>query len=158
MTQRFHIRHRHVMFWIPEEGKQSEGGCNTSAGQTEAAVNGAHLVRLVEEQAEVGEDHPQLLPAVAVLELPQQVSRQLILERCKTVNLNQGKWKMSTPLDMYRTLIFDKNVKQGSLSLIPGPSHIDTLDGGRPKLLTHSVSIRRPRNETQYLRLCPFKG
>ena len=30
-----------------------------------------HLVGLVEEQAEVGEDHPQLLPAVAVLELPQ---------------------------------------------------------------------------------------
>ena len=31
------------------------------------------LVSLVEEQAEVGEDHPQLLPAVAVLELPQEV-------------------------------------------------------------------------------------
>lgn len=29
---------------------------------------------LVEEQAEVGEDHPELLPAVAVLKLPQQVS------------------------------------------------------------------------------------
>lgn len=29
-----------------------------------------HLVRLVEEQAEVGEDDPELLPAVAVLELP----------------------------------------------------------------------------------------
>lgn len=32
------------------------------------------LVGLVEEQAEVGEDHPEFLPAVAVLELPQQVS------------------------------------------------------------------------------------
>lgn len=28
------------------------------------------LVRLVEKQAEVGEDNPELLPAVAVLELP----------------------------------------------------------------------------------------
>lgn len=36
---------------------------------------------LIEEQAEVGEDHPELLPAVAVFELPQQVSRQLILQR-----------------------------------------------------------------------------
>ena len=34
-------------------------------------VNVHHLVRLVEKQAEVGEDHPELLPAVAVLELPQ---------------------------------------------------------------------------------------
>ena len=34
---------------------------------------------LVEEQAEAGEDHPELLPAVAVLELPQQVPRQLVL-------------------------------------------------------------------------------
>lgn len=25
------------------------------------------------------------------------------------------------------------------MSLIPGPSHTDTLDGGRPKLLTASV-------------------
>lgn len=68
------------------------------AGQTETVVHGAHLVRLVEEQAEVGEDHPQLLPAVAVLELPQQVSRQLILQRRETANFNQPKW-----LDMYRT-------------------------------------------------------
>lgn len=29
-----------------------------------------YLVRLVEKQAEVGEDNPELLPAVAVLELP----------------------------------------------------------------------------------------
>lgn len=63
------------------------------AGQTETVVHGAHLVGLVEEQAEVGEDHPQLLPAVAVLELPQQVSRQLILQRRKTVNLNRGNEK-----------------------------------------------------------------
>jgi len=40
-------------------------------------------VGLVEEQAEVGEDHPELLPAVTVLELPQQVTRQLVLEKEK---------------------------------------------------------------------------
>lgn len=39
------------------------------------------LVGLVEEQAEVGEDHPQLLPAVTVLELPQEVTRQLVLQQ-----------------------------------------------------------------------------
>ena len=40
---------------------------------------GPDLVSLVEEQAEVGEDDPELLPAVAVLELPQQVTRELVL-------------------------------------------------------------------------------
>lgn len=35
----------------------------------------------VEEQTEIGEDHPELLPATAVLELPQQVSRKLVLKR-----------------------------------------------------------------------------
>lgn len=34
----------------------------------------------VEEQAEVGENHPELLPAVAVLELPQEVTGQLVLQ------------------------------------------------------------------------------
>lgn len=34
----------------------------------------SYLVRLVEKEAEVGEDHPEFLPAVAVLELPQQVT------------------------------------------------------------------------------------
>lgn len=34
----------------------------------------SHLVRLVEEEAEVGEHHPELLPAVTVLKLPQQVT------------------------------------------------------------------------------------
>lgn len=36
-------------------------------------------MRFVEEQAEVGEYHPQLLPAIAVLELSQQVPRELVL-------------------------------------------------------------------------------
>ena len=45
------------------------------SGQREGvqSLEGHHLVGLVEEEAEVGEDHPQLLPAVAVLELPQEV-------------------------------------------------------------------------------------
>lgn len=34
---------------------------------------------LVEEQAEVSEDDPQFLPAIAVLELPQQIPRELVL-------------------------------------------------------------------------------
>ena len=37
-------------------------------------------MRLVEEQAEVCEDYPQLLPSIAVFEFPQQVPRQLILQ------------------------------------------------------------------------------
>lgn len=37
-------------------------------------------MRFVEEQAEVGEHHPQLLPAIAVLELSQQVPRELVLK------------------------------------------------------------------------------
>lgn len=32
------------------------------------------LVSLIEEQAEVGENNPELLPAIAVLKLPQQVT------------------------------------------------------------------------------------
>lgn len=42
------------------------------------------LVGLVEEEAEVGEDDPELLPAVTVLELPQQVTRQLVLRQGDT--------------------------------------------------------------------------
>lgn len=71
------------MFLSPEESKQFNW-CRlrwgTNAGevvtcsldkQKELTVKVRHLVRLVEKQAEVGEDNPELLPAVAVLELPQ---------------------------------------------------------------------------------------
>ena len=34
----------------------------------------------VEEQAEIGEDHPEFLPAIAIFELSQQVSRKLVLK------------------------------------------------------------------------------
>ena len=40
-----------------------------------------YLEGLVEVEAEVGKDDPELLPAVAVLELAQQVARQLVLQR-----------------------------------------------------------------------------
>lgn len=40
-------------------------------------------MRFVEEQTEVGENDPEFLPAVAVLELPQQVSRELVLAQNK---------------------------------------------------------------------------
>lgn len=36
---------------------------------------------LVEEQAEVGENNPEFLPAVTVLELPQEVTGELVLHR-----------------------------------------------------------------------------
>ena len=39
----------------------------------------ANLISFVEEEAEVGEDNPQLLPAVAVLELAQKIATQLVL-------------------------------------------------------------------------------
>ena len=38
-----------------------------------------YLEGLVEEETEVGEDDPQLLPSIAVLELTQQVATQLVL-------------------------------------------------------------------------------
>ena len=43
----------------------------------------ADVVCFVEEETEVGEDDPELLPAVAVLELPQQVAAQLVLNTHK---------------------------------------------------------------------------
>lgn len=41
----------------------------------------SNLVGLVEKEAEVGEDHPEFLPPVTVLELSQQVPGELVLER-----------------------------------------------------------------------------
>lgn len=49
------------------------------AEQRQAGQGVIVLVRLVEEETEVREHHPQLLPPVAVLEFPQQIPRQLIL-------------------------------------------------------------------------------
>lgn len=37
------------------------------------------MKRFVEEKAEIGEDDPQLLPAVAVFEFAQEVAAQLVL-------------------------------------------------------------------------------
>lgn len=41
----------------------------------------ADLMCLIEEQAEVGENDPEFLPTVTVLELPQEVTRELVLQR-----------------------------------------------------------------------------
>jgi|LakMenEpi03Aug12_release.lakeMendotaPanAssembly.Ray.scaffolds.fasta_scaffold182749_2 hypothetical protein len=41
----------------------------------------SNLEGFVEVEAEVGEDDPEFLPAVAVLELSQQVAGQLVLQR-----------------------------------------------------------------------------
>lgn len=41
----------------------------------------ADLMSLIEEQAEVGENDPEFLPTVTVLELPQEVTRELVLQR-----------------------------------------------------------------------------
>jgi len=38
-----------------------------------------HLIAFVEEETEIGENDPQLLPSTRVLELPQQKSTQLVL-------------------------------------------------------------------------------
>lgn len=43
------------------------------------------MMRLVEEETEVGEDNPELLPAVGVLELSQQVAAQLVAERLDVI-------------------------------------------------------------------------
>lgn len=72
MAQRFDILHRDVITLNPRRRvNTAREAANVLTGPTEMTVNVVHLVRLVEEQAEVGEDHPELLPAVAVLELPQ---------------------------------------------------------------------------------------
>jgi len=46
-----------------------------------------YLVLFVEEQAEVCEDDPQFLPAVAVLKLAQQIATQLILTQFNSEQL-----------------------------------------------------------------------
>jgi len=48
------------------------GSGDTVAEQWQTGQWRVVLERFVEEQAEIGEHHPQLLPAVTVFELPQQ--------------------------------------------------------------------------------------
>ena len=43
----------------------------------------ANLISFVEEEAEVGENNPQLLPTVAVLELAQKIATKLVLNDSK---------------------------------------------------------------------------
>lgn len=51
------------------------------AGQGEVVLEG-----FVEVETEVGKDHPELLPPVRVLELSEQISRQLVLQRSLVVD------------------------------------------------------------------------
>lgn len=40
----------------------------------------SYLISFIEEETEISEDHPQLLPAIAVLELSKQVSTELVFD------------------------------------------------------------------------------
>lgn len=57
--------------------------------ETESPTQLRYLVRFIEEHAEVGEHNPKLLPPVAVLEFPQEVSRQLILKQIRSSQIRQ---------------------------------------------------------------------
>lgn len=73
---RFEMQFEDVVF-VNVFGFGGDGDRVAQQGQASKGV--VILMGLVEKQAEVCEDHPQLLPAIAVLELPQQVAGQLIL-------------------------------------------------------------------------------
>lgn len=49
-------------------------GADCVAEQRETSQREVILVSLVKEQTEVGENNPEFLPTVAVLELPQEVA------------------------------------------------------------------------------------
>ena len=52
-----------------------------------AAMNAyfvTYLITFVEEQTEISEDNPEFLPAIAVLELSQQVATKLVLKMART--------------------------------------------------------------------------
>lgn len=63
------------------------GGADRVAKQGEASQREVVLVSLVEEQAEVGENNPEFLPAITVLELPEEVTWELVLHRGKGQNV-----------------------------------------------------------------------
>ena len=66
------VRHSGCVHVVAEQGK---------TGEREVI-----LESFVEVETEVGEHDPQLLPAVAVLELPEEVARQLVLEGALVVH------------------------------------------------------------------------
>lgn len=59
-----------------------------------------YLKGFEEIETGIGEDHPQLLPAVRVLELPQQVATEHGLER--QVELLLGERRGAVPADVHR--------------------------------------------------------
>jgi hypothetical protein len=46
----------------------------------EPKVINTYLESFVEKEAEVGEDDPEFLPAVAILEFPEDITAQLVLK------------------------------------------------------------------------------
>lgn len=57
----------------------------------------SNLMGLVKEQTEVGEDHPKLLPAIAILEFSQQISGQLVLygnKKTQNISLKRCLYKL----------------------------------------------------------------
>ena len=54
------------------------------------------MMGFVEEQAELGEDDPQLLPPVRILELPQQVPAHVVAQRHHVVAARHRRVPMPT--------------------------------------------------------------
>lgn len=56
------------------------GHYETTRISLQRVISRFYLVCLVKEKAKTGEDHPQSLPAITVLKLPKQITRELVLE------------------------------------------------------------------------------
>lgn len=75
-------------------------------------------MRLVEEEAEVGKHDPEFLPAVAVLELSQKISRELVLEKQKGVPQGSLTWyKMFRAFNTFCQNQFFKKINSSVLQL-----------------------------------------
>lgn len=75
MGKRIYLKYgTQIRYFTPrcDAFKTSRGSAPPSSQSNNRTLRACtpYLVRLVEKQAEVGEDNPELLPAVAVLELP----------------------------------------------------------------------------------------
>ena len=67
-------------------GKYLGGDIDAVAEERQAGEGEIVLEGFVEVEAEVGEDHPQLLPPIGVLELAEQVPGQLVLQSSLVVH------------------------------------------------------------------------
>lgn len=75
------------------------GGAHRVSEQRETRQREIVLMSFVEEQAEVCENHPEFLPAVAVFELSEQISRQLVLHGLAVVG--HGHAGVAVPAHMH---------------------------------------------------------